>query len=58
MVKLLESDGAFLDAESVGYLGDAELAGQMFAEPTLVSILKRNRRLPICCRSTRFSSIK
>jgi len=32
MVKLLESHGAFLDAESVGYLGDAELARQMFAD--------------------------
>src|SRR6185295_13677842 len=32
MVKLLESHGAFLDAESVGYLGDMELARQMFAD--------------------------
>jgi ankyrin repeat protein len=32
MVKLLESHGAFLDAESVGYLGDTELARQMFAD--------------------------
>jgi ankyrin repeat protein len=32
MVKLLESHGAFLDAVSVGYLGDTELARQMFAD--------------------------
>jgi len=32
MVQLLESHGAFLDAESVGYLGDSELARQMFAD--------------------------
>jgi ankyrin repeat protein len=32
MVELLESHGAFLDAESVGYLGDTELARRMFAD--------------------------
>jgi ankyrin repeat protein len=32
MVKLLENHGAFLDAESVGYLGNTELARQMFAD--------------------------
>jgi ankyrin repeat protein len=32
MVQLLERHGAFLDAESVGYLGDIELARQMFAD--------------------------
>jgi ankyrin repeat protein len=32
MVKLLESHGAFLNAESVGYLGDTDLARQMFAD--------------------------
>jgi ankyrin repeat protein len=32
MITLLESHGAFLDAELVGYLGDAELARQMVAD--------------------------
>lgn len=32
MVQLLESHGAFLNAELVGYLGDTELARQMFAD--------------------------
>jgi ankyrin repeat protein len=32
MVELLESHGAFLDAESAGYLGGMELARQMFAD--------------------------
>jgi len=38
MIQLLESNGAFLDADSVGYLGDTELARRMFlafAKPLL-----------------------